>query len=67
MIHKNFILFQIVVFDAACASVMENLRRRHHRRKRYADLMIAAMVAAGQHVLVTRNQGDFRDVLPHAQ
>jgi predicted nucleic acid-binding protein len=59
--------FQIVVFDAACASVMEDLRRRHRRRKRYADLMIAAIVSAGQHVLVTRNQGDFRDVLPQAQ
>src|ERR687894_2113114 len=33
--------FQIVVFDAACASVMEDLRRRHRRRQRYADLMIA--------------------------
>jgi predicted nucleic acid-binding protein len=59
--------FQIVVFDAACASVMDDLRQRHRRRKRYADLMIAAIVAAGQHVLVTRNQGDFRDVLPQAQ
>ena len=46
---------------------MDDLRQRHRRRKRYADLMIAAIVAAGQHVLVTRNQGDFRDVLPQAQ
>jgi predicted nucleic acid-binding protein len=59
--------FQIVVFDAACATVMEDLRQRHRRRKRYADLMIATIVAAGQHVLVTRNRGDFRDVLTQAQ
>jgi predicted nucleic acid-binding protein len=59
--------FQIVVFDATCAAVMEDLRQRHRRRKRYADLMIAAIVAAGRHVLVTRNQVDFRDVLPQAQ
>lgn len=30
--------FQMVVFDTACATVMERLRQRHHRRKRYADL-----------------------------
>jgi predicted nucleic acid-binding protein len=59
--------FQIIVFDAACATVMEDLQQRHRRRKRYADLMIAAIVAAGQHVLVTRNQGDLSDVLPQAQ
>jgi predicted nucleic acid-binding protein len=59
--------FPVVVFDAACAAVMERLQRRHRRRKRYADLMIAAIVAAGQHILVTRNQADFRDVLPRAQ
>jgi predicted nucleic acid-binding protein len=59
--------FHIVVFDAACATVMERLQRRHRRRKRYADLMIAAIVAAGRHILVTRNQVDFSDVLPPAQ
>jgi predicted nucleic acid-binding protein len=46
---------------------MERLRQRHRRRQRYADLMIAAIVAAGRHVLVTRNQADFSDVLPQAQ
>lgn len=59
--------FQIVVFDAACASVMEDLQQRHRRRQRYADLMIAAIVAAGQHILVTSNQADLRDVLPRVQ
>jgi predicted nucleic acid-binding protein len=59
--------FQIAVFDAGCATVMERLRQRHRRRQRYADLMIAAIVVAGQHVLVTRNRADFSDVLPQAQ
>jgi len=59
--------FQVVVFDAACATVMERLRRQHRRRKRYADLMIAVIIAAGPHIPVTRNQADFRDVLPRAQ
>jgi len=59
--------FHIVVFDVACATVMDRLRQQHRRRKRYADLMIAAMVLAGQHMLVTRNHADFVDVLPPAQ
>ena len=59
--------FHIVVFDVACATVMERLRQQHRRRKRYADLMIAATVIAGQHILVTRNCTDFVDVLPAAQ
>jgi predicted nucleic acid-binding protein len=59
--------FHVVVFDAACVAVMELLRQRHRRRRRYADLMIAAIVVAGQHILVTRNQVDFRDVLPRTQ
>ena len=59
--------FHIVVFDVACATVMERLRQQHRRRQRYADLMIAAMVIAGQHTLVTRNRTDFIDVLPTAQ
>ena len=46
---------------------MERLQGRHRRRKRYADLMIAAMTITGQHVLVTRNLADFVDLLPHAQ
>jgi predicted nucleic acid-binding protein len=59
--------FHIVVFDIACGTVMERLRQQHRWRKRYAELMIAAMVIAGQHILVTRNHADFVDVLPSAQ
>jgi predicted nucleic acid-binding protein len=59
--------FHVVVFDAACATVMERLQRRHRRRKHYVDLMIAAIIAAGRHILVTRDQAACRDVLPRAQ
>jgi predicted nucleic acid-binding protein len=59
--------FNVVVFDESYAEVMKRLQRKYRTRKRYADLMIAAMTAAGRHVLVTRNQADFVDLLPKAQ
>jgi predicted nucleic acid-binding protein len=59
--------FHIMVFDERCAQVLERLRRRHRSRKRYADMMIAAMAEAGHHIVVTRNQADFVDLLPKAQ
>lgn len=59
--------FRVVVFDNASAEVMERLRRQHRQRKRYADLMIAAMAIAGRHIVVTRNHADFVDVLPIGQ
>ena len=59
--------FRIVVFDVTCATVMERLRQQHRRRKRYADLMIAAMIISYQHMLVSRNRTDFVDVLPATQ
>ncbi|MCI0659885.1 MAG: hypothetical protein L0220_02310 [Acidobacteria bacterium] len=33
-------------------------------RKRYADVVIAAMALAGGDIEVTRNVDDFRDLLP---
>ena len=59
--------FNIVVFDEPCAEVMERLRRKQRKRERYADRMIAATAEVGHHVLVTRNQTDFVDLLPKAQ
>jgi hypothetical protein len=51
----------------ACSNAHRVDTLRYRRRKRDADLMITVIVAAGQHILVTRNQADFRDVLPRAQ
>lgn len=59
--------FQIVWFDSNSGEVMERLRQQHRRSKRYADLMIASTVLAGRHILVTRNQRDFIDLLPKSQ
>jgi len=59
--------FHIVVFDESCVEVMERLWQRHRRHKRYADLMIAATAEAGHHMIVTRNQADFGDLLPRAR
>ena len=53
-----------MVFDEACAEAMLQLQRTVRAHKRYADLMIAAMARAGDHVVVTRNQAHFADLLP---
>jgi predicted nucleic acid-binding protein len=58
--------FQVVVFDAACATVMEDLRQRHRRRQRYADLMIAAIVAVGQRSVPSIARWDAASCPPHA-
>ncbi len=59
--------FAIVAFDQASSAKLAELLRRHQSRKRYADMMIAALALAGGHVLVTRNQKHFADLLPSAQ
>ena len=59
--------FQIIWFDGSSGEVMERLGQQHRRSKRHADMMIAATVLAGRHVLVTRNQRDFADLLPKPQ
>jgi predicted nucleic acid-binding protein len=59
--------FNIILSDESSVSVMQTLQNTHTTHKRYADLMIAAIVIAGNHVLVTRNQKHFRSLLPKAQ
>jgi predicted nucleic acid-binding protein len=58
--------FRVVPFDESCAPILSRLRKKHKRRKRYADLMIAAIAEAGGHIVVTRNQDDFVDLLPQS-
>ena len=59
--------FTVVVFDQVSAETMAGLQRKISTRKRYADVMIAATVLTGRHTLVTRNLGDFADLLPANQ
>lgn len=59
--------FRIVFPDPASAAVLATLLKQHASRKRYADVMIAALASAGNHIVVTRNQKDFGDLLPKQQ
>jgi predicted nucleic acid-binding protein len=59
--------FHILTFDDISAKIFDDLRRRHPRHKRYADMMIAALALAGRHIVVTRNTKDFADLLPKSQ
>jgi len=59
--------FQILYFDDQALAVAAQLTARVKTRRRYADVLIAAQVIAGHHILVTRNTNDFRDLLPAAQ
>ena len=56
--------FNIIVFDEACTKALEELQRRYKTHKRYADMLIAAMAKAGNHIVVTRNQQHFEKMLP---
>lgn len=59
--------FRIIGLDQQSAKAMAHLLRQHQSRKRYADLLIAAIALAGQHTVVTRNTKDFADLLPALQ
>jgi predicted nucleic acid-binding protein len=59
--------FKVVLFDENCVRKMEELKCRHKTHKRYADMMIAAMALAGNHIVVTRNQKHFEKLLPKKQ
>ena len=59
--------FQILYFDEQALATVTRLKSQTKTRKRYADMLIAAQVIAGRHILITRNTEDFRDLLPLAQ
>jgi len=61
--HRMLGRFEVVIFDEQCAEALARLRDRRRSRKRYADMQIAAMALAGNHILVTRNTKDFSDLL----
>jgi predicted nucleic acid-binding protein len=60
-------LFTIVPFDERSETFLAQLQKQHKSRKRYADIMIAALAVAGRHIVVTRNTKDFADLLPKSQ
>jgi len=59
--------FNVLVFDEASGREFDNLRRRYKKHKRRADMLLASMVLAGKHILVTRNVEHFRELLPQSQ
>jgi len=60
--------FQIISFDETALKILTQLVKTvKKKKKRHADLVIAAMALAGNYILVTRNQRDFADILPKRQ
>jgi len=59
--------FNVLLFSEEDASALKKILKKHKSKKRYVDLMIAAMALAGNHVVVTRNVKHFNDVLPPHQ
>jgi len=50
--------------DEQAVAELTALRNCVSARKRYADVVIAAMALAGGDIIVTRNVDDFRNLLP---
>ena len=59
--------FELLYFDDQSLVVAAQLKARFKTKKRYPDVLIAAQAVAGNHILVTRNTADFRDLLPAQQ
>lgn len=59
--------FDIAPFDEECTQIVLEIQKRSSTRKRYADVMIAAIAIARSKILVTRNQRHFVDLLPSNQ
>ena len=59
--------FNILLFGERDAEVLKRIQKKFKSKKRYVDLMIAAMAIAENHIVVTRNTKHFKDVLPPRQ
>lgn len=64
--HAEKILseFDIVEMTEQAINELVGLRQRVKTRKKYADVIIAAMALAEGRIVVTRNVADFADLLP---
>ncbi len=62
--HDLLSQFRVIPFDEEAAEEFSRLQKKvRHRKKRHADMMIAAMTLSNHFVLVTRNEQDFADLL----
>ena len=59
--------FQIAYLNEDAVEKMHGLLSRTKSRKRYADVIIAAIALANNCVVVTRNTDDFKDLVPAQQ
>ena len=59
--------FDIALFDEECARIVADIRTQVSVRKRYVDVMIAAIAISTHKTLVTRNKRHFTDLLPPNQ
>lgn len=59
--------FGILYLNEHSAEKLLELRQKHSTKKRYVDVIVAAMALGGRHIVVTRNVDDFRDLLPAEQ
>jgi len=57
-------IYQTVYVNEQAVAELMALSARVNTRKRYADVVIAAIALAGGDIVVTRNVDDFRDLLP---
>ena len=62
--HDLLSKFKVIPFDEEAAEEFSRLQKKvRHRKKRHADMMIAAMTLSNHFVLITRNERDFTDLL----
>ncbi len=59
--------YETVYLDERAIAHLVALRQRVSTRKRYIDVVLAAMALARDDVVVTRNVDDFSDLLPAAR
>jgi len=65
--HRLVTKFRLFLFDENAGEILKKLLKKFKSKKRYADMMIAAMGLAGNHVVITRNTKHFTDLLPPQQ
>lgn len=60
-------VFEVAYLTEEAVSALTTLLQLRRTRKRYADVIIAAIAIANHDIVVTRNVEDFQDLLPAAQ